>query len=167
MLVGRDIPTVHGERWIAITDFKIPEHLVIGTVLFDDVDHVTYWISASRERYPTGIGAEEIVLRDLLRQISEIVFCLGNIQTGDGATNQGADVGMLAMPALILQPVDAIVGPTALPLGRGDEQIITRGGERTGIPLGRNEAEGVVGLIVAEYASRRKIGSIEDRDSVQ
>ncbi len=40
VLVGRDTLAEDAERGVAVALFHVPEHLVVGAVLFDDIDHV-------------------------------------------------------------------------------------------------------------------------------
>src|SRR5438876_3049327 len=39
-MIRRNILSEENQAWIAIALFQIAEHLVVGAVLFDDVDHV-------------------------------------------------------------------------------------------------------------------------------
>ncbi len=47
VLIGCNFAAIHGQRWIAVTDPKISEHLVVGAILFDDVDYVANRILAA------------------------------------------------------------------------------------------------------------------------
>ena len=40
MMIGRNGLSEENQRWIAVAFFQVSEHLIIGTILFDDVDHM-------------------------------------------------------------------------------------------------------------------------------
>ena len=44
VLIGSDLLAVHGERWIAVGFGEIAEHLIVGAIFLNDVDHMMNFI---------------------------------------------------------------------------------------------------------------------------
>src|ERR1700722_454283 len=62
VLVGRDVGAVKRQRWIAIADFQIADHLIIGAVLFYDVDNVLDRILPAGELNRPRILMQQVVV---------------------------------------------------------------------------------------------------------
>ena len=67
MLVGRNGFPIHAQRGIAIAGFQVAKNLVIGTILFDDIDDVLDRILARLERKSVAVAAEQIAGEHFIR----------------------------------------------------------------------------------------------------
>src|ERR1700686_1493149 len=88
VLVGRDVGAVERKGWVAVAnlsfaDIKITENLVIGSILFDHVDHMLDGILSAGELDLPGIVVQQGIVLDYAGEFFEFAKSRGNIQTRD------------------------------------------------------------------------------------
>ena len=105
MLVGCDGFPVHAQRRIAIARFQVAKNLVIGTVLFDDIDDVLDGILACLERKGVAVGRGTDCWR-ALRPLIAASRCSASemINARDRPSDQGRNVRML-FPRLCVRAI--------------------------------------------------------------
>src|ERR1022692_4325268 len=120
VLVGRDVGAVERERWVAVADSQITEHLIIGAVLFNNVDDVLDGILAAWKLDRSRIVVQQVVVFDGAGEFFELAESGWNVQLCDRATQQSWNVRMTVMFDLIGGLAHAFVWARALAFGGGD-----------------------------------------------
>ena len=148
---------------------QIPENLVVGAILFDDVDDVLDRILAAGELDCSGIVVQQVVVLDGASEFFELAESRWNVQPRDRATQQRGNVRMIVMFDLVCGLAHAFVRARALAFGGGDEQIVAVDGEGAGVPVGGNEAESGLTRTAASIVGLRAIKSdiSKTRDRVE
>ncbi len=122
MLVGGNIGTVHGQRWVGVANFhavyfQIAQYLIVGAILLEDINHVANGIGAGTKFDLAGLGEQEIAFVDPLGELGQIFLRVARVKTGERTVHERGNVRVLAVPLLLLQFADAVVGAGALAFG--------------------------------------------------
>src|ERR1019366_3729678 len=95
MLVGRNGFPIHAQRRIAIARLEVTKNLIIGTILFDDIDDVLDGILARLEGKGVTVAAKQIAGERFIRKLLKSLLCFCNVQARYGSSDEGHDVRML------------------------------------------------------------------------
>src|SRR5437660_1143970 len=98
MLIRGYVFAVHGQTWISIAWLQIAKNLVVGTIFFDDVDHVANRIVAPGKGNWKFVFLHEIALLNLSSQACQVCFSLLNAHPSDGSVQQRNNVGVHRPP---------------------------------------------------------------------
>src|SRR5215470_2236551 len=116
MFVGRNVSAVHGQRGIAVSDWKVAENLIVGAVFFQNIDDVADGILAAGEGEVSGVGVKKVVFFDLARICGEVLLDIGETDAGDGTGSQRRNIRMGPRVARARNSVGTIIGAAALAL---------------------------------------------------
>src|SRR5579863_1929619 len=121
VLVGRDRLAVHRQRRVAVALANVAEDLVVGAVLFNDVDDVANGIRAVMKGDLARATRDLIAAHDLRRKLIAASLSIWKIHARNRSVEHRCDVLMRPsswLPALIRRNS---IGPGALTLPGGDQ----------------------------------------------
>src|SRR5208282_4799453 len=156
-----------GERGITVSDFQITQHLVVGAILFDDVDHMMDRIGIPSELDLACAGMQKITVLDRAGELWQVFFNIVDFEASNRAVEQGWNVRMVAMPPLVSHVVRTVVGTGSLAFGSSDQEIIAHSDQSGGIPVSGNETGGRLewNLGGSGWASESRV-RIKSRDRI-
>src|SRR5882757_2383518 len=83
VLVGRDLGSIKGKGRVAVTRLQIAEHLIVGAILFDHIDHVLDGIFAGGELDRAGVVVKQVAVFDGACKFFKFAQGGGNVQARD------------------------------------------------------------------------------------
>jgi len=111
-----DVCAVHGQRFVAVADGKVAKNLIVGAILFQNVDHVADRVGSSGKFKLAAVRVNEVVFFDLSCVSCEILVDVSETDALNGATDQCRNVRMLLSFALAFQLAQHVVWPAAFSL---------------------------------------------------